>query len=196
MSDWCTTCIAAAHPKGEAMNVTIDETVERVEQLYTTLTGKRPPAPNGHGAAIPPESDPMLHVEQQVGRMVAAIERLLPRPTTPTASAPAWTPGAIVWARESELVLSLDVPGVSREDIQIRVQPLALTVIGQRRVPWTQQPPSIASCDAPLGEFARSFPLGAGITPDHVSARLEAGVLTVRVHSGTRAEPSQIPITS
>jgi HSP20 family molecular chaperone IbpA len=85
---------------------------------------------------------------------------------------------------------------VSREDVQIRVQPQRLTVIGQRRVPWTQQPRSIASCDVPLGEFARSFLLGAGVTPDHVSARLDAGLLTVRIHSGTRAEPSQISITS
>jgi HSP20 family molecular chaperone IbpA len=42
----------------------------------------------------------------------------------------------------------------------------------------------------------RSFPLAVRVAPEHVSARLDDGVLTVRLHANARAEPSQIPICS
>ena len=174
------------------MNATIDETLESVERLYTSLTGTRPPATTTPIAALPPEVDPIVHVEQQLARMLAAVESLAPAATP----VPEWVPRAVAWTKDGELVLSIDVPGVARDDVRIRVQPLALTVSGKRRVPWPQAPRSVVSCDVPLGTFSRSFPLAAGVGPEQVSARLADGTLIVRVHAGARAEASQISIMS
>lgn len=59
------------------MNATIDESIARVERLYTTITGRRPPQQHGM-APIPPERDPFVHVEEQLERLVSAIEQLVP----------------------------------------------------------------------------------------------------------------------
>lgn len=174
------------------MNGTIDETIERLEQLYTTLTGTPPPAPNGQRTPFPPESDPLRHVQEQLGRVVAAAERLVPRSA---ASAATWIPNATVWTEEADLVLAVDVPGVSRENVEVRVEPRALTVTGRRHAPWSQYPRSIAGCDAPLGTFSRTFAIATHAAADRVSARLDDGVLTIRIHSTTQAPPSQISIT-
>jgi HSP20 family protein len=171
---------------------TIDETIERVEQLYTTLTGTRPPHANGNGAPIPPETDPAAHVQEQLGRMVSAIDGVVP----PRATPPAWIPRAVAWSQDGDLLIAVDVPGVSREHLQIRVDASSIIVAGRRAMPWARLPKSILGCDAPLGAFARTFQLAGRIDPKQVGVRLDDGVLTVRVYTTTRPEPSQIPISS
>src|SRR5687767_2222737 len=99
------------------MNATIEETIERVEQLYTTLTG------------------------------------------LPKASPPAWMPRAVAWSQDDDLLIAVDVPGVSREHLTIRVEASAIIVAGRRAMPWSSLPKSILGCDAPLGPFARTFQL-------------------------------------
>ncbi len=172
------------------MNATIDETIERVEQLYTTLTGNRPPTTNGN--AIPPEIDPAAHVQEQLGRMVSAIDGVVPR----TAPAPAWIPRAVAWSQDDDLLIAVDLPGVSREHLQVRVEPTGITVAGRRAMPWGRLPKSILGCDAPLGTFARTFPLATRVDPKQVGVRLDDGVLTVRIYANAKPEPSQIPISS
>jgi HSP20 family protein len=173
------------------MTTTIDETIERVEHLYTALTGLRPPT-TGRRAPIPPETDPILHVQDQLCAMVDAVERIVP---SSASSAPAWVPRALAWVHESDLVLAIDVPGVLARDLQIRVEPFALVVSGRRRAPWARTPQAVPACDAPLGTFARSFPLPGRVGADQIGARLDDGVLTIRVRPTPRTEPSQIPIT-
>jgi HSP20 family molecular chaperone IbpA len=170
------------------MNATIDETIDRVEQLYRALTGNRPPT--GRHTVIPPEADPVGHVQEQLGHMMSLVERVMP--DVP----PQWMPHATVWVHDSDLLFALDVPGVLARDCEIRVEPTAVVVRGLRRPPWAHPPKTVAHCDLPLGTFARSFPLATRVAPDHVSARLDDGVLTVRVHAVARVEPSQIPICS
>jgi HSP20 family molecular chaperone IbpA len=121
------------------MHASIDETIARVEQLYMTLTGRRPPPSDGHAAPIPPESDPLVHVEEQLARLMTSIEQLAPVTSRP------WIPRAIVWRDDSGIAIAIDVPRVPRE---------------------------------------------------HVSARLDDGVLTIRIANSSRSEPSQIPIRS
>jgi HSP20 family protein len=174
------------------MTTTIEETIDRVERLYTTLTGKRPPPPNGPRMPLSRETDPIAHVQDQLGRMVTAVEGLVPG----TVAGSVWVPRTSVWFEERDVVFALDVPGVSGNEVQIRVEPQMIAVTGQRLRPWPQPPRTIRSCETPIGAFARSFPLEAPIAPDRVSARIDDGGLTIRIHSEPRTEPSQISIRS
>jgi HSP20 family molecular chaperone IbpA len=47
-----------------------------------------------------------------------------------------------------------------------------------------------------FGTFMRSFLLPTPVVVERVSARLDDGVLTIRVTDNERGEPSQIPIRS
>lgn len=172
------------------MNATIDETIERVEQLYTTLTGAPPADADHRRAPIPPNIDPTAHVQEQLGRMVSAIDGVVPR------RAPAWTPSAVAWGQDEDLLIAVDVPGVSRDHLQIRVEASSIIVTGRRAMPWSRLPKSILGCDAPLGAFARTFQLAARIDPKQLGTRLEDGVLTIRIYAKAQPEPPQIPISS
>jgi HSP20 family molecular chaperone IbpA len=174
------------------MNAAISETIERIEHLYTTLTGRQPSDAHAR-APIPPEAEPVVHVQAQLERMVSALEQLVLGSRTPEA---AWVPRAAFWTDDTGVELVIDVPGVSRDDVQIRVEPLAITVTGRRRAPWSRPPRGVAGGDVPVGAFVRSFPLAAHVAPEQVRARLDGGVLTIRIHGGGRSEPTQVSITS
>lgn len=171
------------------MDGSIDETIDRVEQLYFVIKGQRPP-PLETRAAIPPESDPIAHVEEQIGQLIGAAEQLVAMPRMPT-----WVPRAVVWRDDAGLLLALDLSGVSRDQIEITLQRGVITVAGRRQTPWsrTAAPRAVEDCEVPFGSFSRSFAIGAPVASEQVSARLEQGVLTIRVsHVGD--EPSQIAI--
>lgn len=178
------------------MNITIDETIERVEQLYATITGNAPPpATTGNGVRIPPESDPGQYVEKQLRHLLSAMERIAP--AREAASNPTWMPRAIVSADRVALEIALDVPGVSRDDVQILLEDRVLTVRGQREIaPAVREDRRIDACEVPLGTFMRSFELPVHVAPENVIAHLAGGVLTIRIASTTRTESSQIPIRS
>jgi HSP20 family protein len=175
------------------MNVTIDETIERIEQLYATLTGTSPPTPNGSSVRIPPETDPGQHVEKQLRQLLSAMDRFGVREPT----APAWIPRAIVTADRVALEIALDVPGVSRDDVQIVLEDRVLTITGQREVaPAVREDRRIETCELALGTFTRAFELPVHVAPENVIAHLAGGVLTIRIAASARNESSQIPIRS
>jgi HSP20 family protein len=154
------------------MNATIEETIERVERLYMKLTGARPQS-TSQRTSIPPEADPIAHVQEQLTHMLSLVEQVVPRAT------PGWSPPAITWLEDKELVFAIDVPGVVASALQVRVTSTTLVVSGHRKPPWANAPRGIA-CDVALGAFERSFPLPGPVAAEQVTAQLDAGVLTIR----------------
>ncbi|MGE0547485.1 MAG: Hsp20/alpha crystallin family protein [Kofleriaceae bacterium] len=148
------------------MNEIIDETIERVAQLYTTLVG-----------------------------VTTQREPNETSTTRPVGSPPSWSPRAAMWNEDGAVVIALDVADVAPEQVAIKVAPFAITVLGERRPPWPTGTRYVAGCELSIGSFSRTFALSTQVTRDYVSARLEAGVLAIRIASGTRAQPSKISIT-
>ncbi len=174
------------------MHTSIEETIDRVEQLYAAITGHRPPHVNGNTTRIPPEIDPVRHVEDQLAKLVAAVEqRLAPGVAAP----PAWTPRAIAWQDEASYELAIDVPGVPRDRLDVHIEDHVLAVRGERPAPWGDgETRSPATSELPTGRFARMFALPERAEPAQITARLDAGVLRIRIARRARTEGSSIPV--
>jgi len=170
----------------------IEDTIGRVEQLYVAITGQQPPDVNGGVRRIPPETDPARHVEEQLARLLGAVEHKLAPSAAPS---PAWQPRVIAWQDELAYELAIDVPGVTREQLELRLDGNVLVVRGQRLQPWGERELAPDACEAPLGAFVRSFALPERVEPGRISARLEGGVLRIMIARGGAAEPSQIAIS-
>mmetsp|Transcript_28170 Transcript_28170/g.43401 ORF Transcript_28170/g.43401 Transcript_28170/m.43401 type:complete len:318 (+) Transcript_28170:63-1016(+) len=90
---------------------------------------------------------------------------------------------------ETKFELSVDVPGVKMEDIDIRLEDGFLTVRGQR----------IASSCKAASKFSQTFPLDPAVEVDKLAATLELGVLTVAAPKDMQKLEEnirKIPITS
>ncbi len=173
------------------MNASIEDTIDRVEQLYAAITGRQPPDVNGNSRRIPPEIDPVRHVEEQLGKLMSAIEHGL---HADVASRPTWTPRASAWQDDADFELAIDLPGVARDRIDMRIEGNMLAVRGERPTPWGDgETRSPMTCEVPVGAFARTFALPHPVEPAQISARLDAGVLRVRI-ARRATEGSSIPV--
>jgi len=91
----------------------------------------------------------------------------------------AWEPVCDVYQSPEEIVVVMELPGLSREDVEITVTPGALTVTG-RRAPTPRPGRSVVHLhERRFGAFKRSLRLPAAVDVEHTSAKMTDGVLTI-----------------
>jgi HSP20 family protein len=103
-----------------------------------------------------------------------------------------FTPAIDVRANGEEIVFTADVPGVRREDLDITLEDGVLSIKGQRRYEGNGK--EKVWLGRSYGAFERSFTLPDTVDPEHLSADLADGVLTVRVAQLPKAKPRKITI--
>jgi HSP20 family protein len=98
-----------------------------------------------------------------------------------------------VW-RGDELVLTVDVPGVPEDAIELTVADRVLTIAAERRQPAEQEGERWALRERPHGRWTRSVRLGTALDPEKVTAAYTDGVLTIMVPASASASPRKISI--
>lgn len=160
------------------MTQTLDQTIEQVENLYLSVTGRKAPAPAPTPfAEIPPEKDPEVHVGEQIERLLGSLSQVAQRPI----GLPKWMPPLWGWLRPDHLLVQLDLPGVPRDAIRVRLANGALQVSGARPDPAPDAPRGSCYAEPPFGAFQRWIQIPADVVADQVQAQLKDGVLTVRL---------------
>jgi HSP20 family protein len=76
--------------------------------------------------------------------------------------------------------LQIDLPGMTRNDIGLKVQDRILTVSGEREINLKKDEHFIRN-ERPVGVFSRSFPLPEDASSEEIKARFSNGVLTVTI---------------
>jgi HSP20 family protein len=105
-----------------------------------------------------------------------------------------WAPLADVEETDDFYVVEIDLPGVKRDEVDIQLTDRQLTVAGE--VTEKERTGILRRRTRRVGRFQYSVTLPADVDADGVSARLDDGVLTVRVPKAEQAKPRRIPITS
>jgi len=157
------------------MPQTLDDTIEQIENLYESVTGRTAPKPaQTPYAVIPPEKDPEIHIGEQIERLLSSLTPF----ARPTLEAPRWVPRAFVFHAKDHVLIQLDLPGVPRDAVRVRVSNGVLQVSGTRTAP--DAPRGAYYSEQPFGAFQRWIAIPSDVAGDQVQARLEDGVLTVR----------------
>jgi HSP20 family protein len=105
-----------------------------------------------------------------------------------------WAPRLEAFAREDDLVIHADLPGVGLEDVDITLEGTTLTISGERKTPAGDGPDYFLH-ETPNGAFRRSVVVPEGVDPDSVKARLENGVLEVVLPGAlSELQPKKIAI--
>lgn len=118
-------------------------------------------------------------------------EALLRSPFAGGAGAPpgSWSPFADVVETDGAFVVSIELPGVERDAVELTAVGRRLEVSGHRPLPPDA---SFARMERSYGGFRRRFDLPAPIDVDRLSAELAHGVLTVTAPK--RAMSTSVPI--
>jgi HSP20 family protein len=104
-------------------------------------------------------------------------------------------PAVDVYEDESGITVKADLPGVSKEDLSIRVEGETLTVEGRVRLGETQQLGEVYA-EVRHAQFKRSFVLSRDLDTPKIGAALKNGVLTLTVPKIEQAKPRRIPVSS
>ena len=97
---------------------------------------------------------------------------------------------------DSDLVLTLDLPGLTPDDIAIEVQDNQLTVRGERRRPQVEEGVTYLYTQRPYGAFEHRVGLPRGVDPDSITAAMQKGVLSLIVPQPEAAKPRQVKIAA
>ena len=106
----------------------------------------------------------------------------------------AFLPAADLAVSDSDLVLTLDLPGLTAEDLSIEVQDNELTVRGERKPREALDGTSYVYAQRPFGCFEHRVPLPRGIDAEAITASMEHGVLSLIVPRPAPLKPRKIEI--
>ena len=111
-----------------------------------------------------------------------------------TLAAGNFVPAVDVYEDAHRLVLKLEVPGIRREDLDIRVEGRTLTVKGERKFENEEKEENFQRIERRYGSFVRSFTLPATVNTEEVSATSADGVLSISLAKKAEAKPKQIQV--
>jgi HSP20 family protein len=105
-----------------------------------------------------------------------------------------WSPQTDLVETDEDFRLHLDVPGMSKEDININLQNRTLTVSGERASERTDESEEFVRVERAFGTFHRSFTLPDAVDADGIEATYDGGVLTITVPKTEKSTRRQIEI--
>lgn len=107
-----------------------------------------------------------------------------------------WWPNMDVYSKGKDLVIRVEVPGASPEDIAVDLAENQLTISGKRVHEEEVKEDDYYRRECSFGSFCRTIPLPKEVKEKDISAKLKDGVLEVVVKgAGSMAPPKKrIPI--
>jgi HSP20 family protein len=94
-------------------------------------------------------------------------------------SAIPWNPEIEMFHRNSELVVRVDLPGLTKDDIHVDVTEDRITIQGERKQEQDEERQGLYRSERSYGSFSREIPLPPGTIADQAKASFQNGVLEI-----------------
>jgi len=135
---------------------------------------------------------------RELAAVQARLNRIFSQPYDPTDDTVVradWAPVVdVVETAQHELVLTAELAGVKKEDIDLKVENSTLTIRGERKRAAELEQGGYHRVERSFGTFARSFALPSTVSADGIKAEFTDGVLTVTLPAREEAKPRQVQI--
>jgi len=105
-----------------------------------------------------------------------------------------WSPAVNVREDEDSFFIEAELPGMSREDIELEVEQNSLVIKGERRFEQKEEGENYHFVERSYGSFYRSFTLPKNVDADGIGAEYKDGVLTVTVPKKEEVKPKKVEI--
>jgi HSP20 family protein len=101
-------------------------------------------------------------------------------------------PAATVLENTYGYTLEVEMPGVSKENLEMWVENNELTILGRRSVPSVEG--TLIHRESRVENFRRSFELDPSIDAGKISAKIEQGVVTLTLPKAEQVKPRKIAV--
>jgi HSP20 family protein len=124
------------------------------------------------------------------------ISRLLwdAKPRSAAASGE-WMPAVDIREEDDRFLLTADLPGVDRKDVEITVEDHVLTFKGERSTLTDENKEGFRRRERIHGSFLRQFTLPDTADTENISATVNAGVLEISIPKQQKLQPKKIAVS-
>jgi HSP20 family protein len=118
-----------------------------------------------------------------------------------------WSPQVEAFEREGQLIVRADLPGLTKDDINVDITDDAIKIRGERRQEKVENEEGYFRSERSYGSFYREIPLPSGVNREEANATFRDGVLEIsmpaparqagsrRIEIGEGAETEQQPLS-
>lgn len=100
----------------------------------------------------------------------------------------AWSPQVEVFERDNKLIVRADLPGMTREDINVDIEDGALIIRGERQNEREENDAGYYRSERSYGSVYRRIPLPQGVSAKDATADFRNGVLEIKMPVLQRAD--------
>ncbi len=136
--------------------------------------------------------NPWQELDQLTNRLGHVFSGDVPSPVNGSK----WLPAVNVEESGDELILTAEVPGMTRDGIDIKLENNVLTISGETSQEVNQEDDErrYHVSERRFGSFRRSFTLPRTVRPEDIAAEYQDGILTVRMPKVAEAKSRRIQI--
>ncbi len=111
-----------------------------------------------------------------------------------TVTAAGFVPPVDIYEDEHQLVLTLEIPGIKQDDLDVRMENNTLSVKGERSFQTEGKEENFHRVERRYGSFYRAFTVPSTIDPNSIKADYDAGILRIELQKKAESKPKQIKI--
>jgi HSP20 family protein len=109
-------------------------------------------------------------------------------------SATAWAPALDISERKDAYLVTVELPGVEADDLEITFEDGLLTIQGERHLAHDSSEQQFHRVERRYGVFRRSITLPAHVMAEGIEATVDDGVLQIVVPKMEEAKPKRIQV--
>jgi HSP20 family protein len=106
----------------------------------------------------------------------------------------AWMPSVNIQESENEYEVTMDLPGLEKDDIKVSVRENLMSIEGERKQERAEDESDYHLVERRYGTFKRSFRLSRAVDAQKIRAKYNNGVLTLSIPKSEEAKPREIDI--
>ena len=106
-----------------------------------------------------------------------------------------WSPLTDITETEDGYDVRVELPGVSKDDVNVSVKDRYLTIKGEKRSENVDDPKNYRRTERQYGSFERTFTLPPKVETDKITSVFKDGVLALSVPKPEEVKSKEIPIT-
>ena len=138
-----------------------------------------------------PQRDALWNVQNEIGKL---FDDMLGSPLTGTHRGGRWFPEVDVEERDDRYLVSMDVPGMQREDLKVTMDGSTLRIRGERKQIREEGDDGYRLNERRYGIFERSFTLPRTVDAGKIRADYHNGVLEITVPKAEEARSREIEV--
>lgn len=105
-----------------------------------------------------------------------------------------WVPSVDVKEDKEGICIRAEIPGMKKEDVKIHVEGDVLTLSGEKKIEKKEEGENWYRSECSYGSFSRSFTLPKVVDVEHINAKMQDGVLEVKIAKKEAHHPKEIDI--